>query len=70
MHPQIAEFNSSVVYGDQYFSGSRMVDRGVATRLLGTPLKKEDSLVLLDTSLFGSEAMEQLDAGREESMSM
>ena len=29
MHPQIAEFNSSVVYGDQYFSGSRMVDRGL-----------------------------------------
>ena len=64
MHPQIAEFNSSVVYGDQYFSGSRMVDRGVATRLLGTPLKKEDSLVLLDTSLFGNEAMEQLDRGQ------
>ena len=42
MHPQIAEFNSSVVYGDQYFSGSRMVDRGVATTS-----KKEDSLVLL-----------------------
>ena len=64
MHPQIAEFNSSVVYGDQYFSGSRMVDRGVPTRLLGTPLKKEDSLVLLDTSLFGNEAMEKLDRGQ------
>lgn len=64
MHPQIAEFNSSVVYGDLYLSGSRMVNRGVATRLLGTPLKKEDSLVLLDTSLFGNEAMEQLDRGQ------
>jgi hypothetical protein len=64
MHPQIAEFNSSVVYGDQYFSGSGTVNRGVATRLLGTPLKKEDSLVLLDTSLFGNEAMEQLDHGQ------
>ena len=64
MHPQIAEFNSSVVYGDQYFSGSRMVDRGVPMRLLGTPLRKDDSLVLLDTSLFGDEAMEKLDYGQ------
>ena len=64
MHPQIAEFNSSVVYGDQYFSGSRMVDRGVPMRLLGTPMKKDDSLVLLDTSLFGDEAMEKLDYGQ------
>lgn len=33
-------------------------------RLLGTPLKKDDSLVLLDTSLFGDEAMEKLDHGQ------
>jgi DNA polymerase III delta prime subunit len=64
MHPQIAEFNSSVVYGNQYFSGSQMVDRGVPMHLLGTPLKKDDSLVLLDTSLFGDEAMEKLDHGQ------
>lgn len=64
MHPQIAEFNSSVVYGGQYFSGSRTVERGVPMRLLGTPLKKDDSLVLLDTSLFGDEAMEKLDNGQ------
>jgi len=64
MHPQIAEFNSTVVYGNEYFSGSRMVDRGVPMRLLGTPLKKDDSLVLLDTSLFGDEAMEKLDLGQ------
>ena len=64
MHPKIAEFNSSVVYGNEYHSGSRMVDRGVPMKLLGTPLKKDDSLVLLDTSLFGKEAMEQLDHGR------
>jgi len=64
MHPKIAEFNSKVVYGDEYYSGSKMVERGFPTRLLGTPLKKDDSLVLLDTSLFGSEAMEQLDEGK------
>jgi hypothetical protein len=63
MHPKIAEFNSSVVYGNEYHSGSKMVDRGVEMRLFGTPLKKDDSLVLLDTSLFGKEAMEQLDYG-------
>jgi hypothetical protein len=64
MHPKIAEFNSQVVYGNEYYSGSKMVERGFPTRLLGTPLKKDDSLVLLDTSLFGSEAMEQLDEGK------
>ncbi|SVE28905.1 uncharacterized protein METZ01_LOCUS481759, partial [marine metagenome] len=51
MHPKIAEFNSQVVYGDEYHSGSQMVNRGFPTRLLGTPLKKDDSLILLDTSL-------------------
>ena len=65
MHPQIAEFNSSVVYGDQYFSGSRMVDERYPMRLLGTPLRKDDSLVLLDTSLFGDEAMENWITVRE-----
>ena len=60
MHPKIAEFNSQVVYGDEYHSSSHMVDRGFPTRLLGTPLKKDDSLVLLDTSLFGDEAMEKI----------
>ena len=64
MHPKIAEFNSRVVYGDEYHSGSNMVERGFPTRLLGTPLKKDDSLILLDTSLFGKEAMEQLDEGK------
>ncbi len=64
MHTKIAEFNSSVVYGNEYFSGSKMVERGVPMRLLGTPLKKDDSLILLDTSLFGKDAMEQLDEGR------
>jgi len=64
MHPKIAEFNSQVVYGNEYHSGSQMVERGFPTRLLGTPLKKDDSLVLLDTSLFGREAMEQLDEGK------
>ena len=64
MHPKIAEFNSQVVYGDEYYSGSKMIARGFPTRLLGTPLKKDDSLVLLDTSLFGSDAMEQLDEGK------
>ena len=64
MHPKIAEFNSKVVYGDEYHSSSQMVNRGFPTRLLGTPLKKDDSLVLLDTSLFGKEAMEQLDRGK------
>jgi len=64
MHPKIAEFNSQVVYGNEYHSGSKMVDRGFPTRLLGTPLKKDDSLILLDTSLFGKEAMEQLDRGK------
>jgi superfamily I DNA and/or RNA helicase len=64
MHTKIAEFNSSVVYGNEYFSGSKMVERGVPMRLLGTPLKKDDSLILLDTSLFGKEAMEQLDEGK------
>ena len=59
MHPKIAEFNSQVVYGNEYHSGSQMVERGFPTRLLGTPLKKDDSLILLDTSLF--EGMEQLD---------
>jgi len=63
MHPKIAEFNSQVVYGDEYHSGSQMVKRGFTTRLLGTPLNKDDSLVLLDTSLFGNEAMEKLDRG-------
>ena len=38
-----------------------MVERGFPTRLLGTPLKKDESLVLLDTSLFGDEAMEKID---------
>ena len=61
MHPKIAEFNSQVVYGNEYHSGSQMVERGFPTRLLGTPLKKDDSLVLLDTSLFGDEAMEIID---------
>jgi len=68
MHPKIAEFNSQVVYGDEYHSSSHMIDRGFPTRLLGTPLKKDDSLVLLDTSLFGEEAMEKIDVlpnGRE-----
>ena len=68
MHPKIAEFNSKVVYGDEYYSGSKMVERGFPTRLLGTPLKKDDSLVLLDTSLFGDEAMEEIEVlpnGRE-----
>ena len=64
MHPKIAEFNSQVVYGNEYHSGSQMVERGFPTRLLGTPLKKDDSLILLDTSLFGKEAMEQLDEGK------
>ena len=64
MHPKIAEFNSQVVYGNEYHSGSQMVERGFSTRLLGTPLKKDDSLILLDTSLFGKEAMEQLDEGK------
>ena len=64
MHPKIAEFNSQVVYGDDYHSGSQMVKRGFTTRLFGTPLNKDDSLVLLDTSLFGNEAMEKLDRGR------
>jgi superfamily I DNA and/or RNA helicase len=64
MHPKIAEFNSQVVYGDEYYSGSKMIARGFPTRLLGTPLKKDDSLVLLDTSLFGNDAMEQLDEGK------
>jgi hypothetical protein len=64
MHPKIAEFNSQVVYGNEYHSGSQMIDRGFPTRLLGTPLKKDDSLILLDTSLFGKEAMEQLDEGK------
>jgi len=61
MHPKIAEFNSQVVYGNEYYSGSNMVERGFPTRLLGTPLKKDESLVLLDTSLFGDEAMEKID---------
>jgi superfamily I DNA and/or RNA helicase len=64
MHPKIAEFNSQVVYGNEYHSSSKMVDRGFPTRILGTPLKKDDSLILLDTSLFGKEAMEQLDEGK------
>ena len=64
MHPKIAEFNSRVVYGNEYHSGSHMVERGFSTRLLGTPLKKDDSLIFLDTSLFGKEAMEQLDEGK------
>lgn len=64
MHPKIAEFNSQVVYGNEYHSGSQMVERGFPTRLLGTPLKKDDSLIFLDTSLFGKEAMEQLDEGK------
>mgnify|MGYP001275994479 CR=1 FL=1 len=64
MHPKIAEFNSQVVYGNEYHSGSQMVERGFPTRLLGTPLKKDDSLILLDTSLFGKEAMEQLNRGK------
>ena len=64
MHPKIAEFNSRVVYGNEYHSGSNTVERGFPTRLLGTPLKKDDSLILLDTSLFGKEAMEQLDEGK------
>jgi hypothetical protein len=64
MHPKIAAFNSQVVYGNEYHSGSKMVERGFPTRLLGTPLKKDDSLILLDTSLFGKEAMEQLDEGK------
>ena len=64
MHPKIAEFNSRVVYGNEYHSGSNMVERGFPTRLLETPLKKDDSLILLDTSLFGKEAMEQLDEGK------
>jgi len=64
MHPKIAGFNSQVVYGDEYHSGSNMVSRGFPTRIFGTPLKKDDSLVLLDTSLFGEEAMEQLDGGK------
>ena len=64
MHPKIAEFNSQVIYGNEYRSSSHMIDRGFPTRLLGTPLKKDDSLILLDTSLFGEEAMEQLDEGK------
>jgi hypothetical protein len=60
MHPKIAEFNSQVVYGNEYYSSSKTVGRGFPTRLLGTPLKKDDSLVLLDTSLFGDEAMEKI----------
>ena len=63
MHPKIANFNSTVVYGDEYYSGSRMIERGVPMKLFGTPLNKDDSLILLDTSLFGKDAMEQLDNG-------
>jgi len=58
MHPKIAEFNSQVVYGNEYYSSSKMSSRGFPTRLFGTPLQKDDSLVLLDTSLLGREAME------------
>jgi hypothetical protein len=58
MHPKIAEFNSQVVYGNEYYSSSNMSNRGFPTRLFGTPLQKDDSLVLLDTSLLGREAIE------------
>jgi len=58
MHPKIAEFNSQVVYGNEYYSSSYMSNRGFPTRLFGTPLQKDDSLVLLDTSLLGEEAIE------------
>ena len=58
MHPKIAEFNSQVVYGNEYYSSSKMSDRGFSTRLFGTPFQKDDSLILLDTSLLGRDAIE------------
>ena len=65
MHPKIAEFNSQVVYGNEYHSGSQMVEARLPdTTSRNSPLKKDDSLILLDTSLFGKEAMEQLDEGK------
>ena len=64
MHPKIAHFNSKAVYGYDYHSSSNTAKRGVPIRLFNSPLKSEDSLVMLDTSLFGEEAMEELDGGQ------
>ena len=63
MHPQIAEFNSSVVYGDQFQWFSHGGSRSCNTASWNTS-KEGGRPCALDTSLFGSEAMEQLDRGQ------
>lgn len=59
MHPNISKFNSEVIYDGKYLSGTFMEKmRGFETRVLNNRLRKNDSLVWLDTSLCGNYAME------------
>jgi len=59
MHPNISKFNSEAIYDGEYLSGSNMEnERGFETKVFNNKLRKNDSLVWLNTSLCGKKAME------------